>query len=417
MKILVVGGGGREHALIWKLSQSKKAPKIYCAPGNGGIAQLAECVPIGASDVGAICNFAEARRVDMVVVGPDDPLALGCADACEARGIRVFGPRRAEARLEWSKIYAKELMKRHGVPTADFQSYDDAGAALAALASARYPLFVKADGLALGKGAVMAADRAQAEAAVRSMMLDKSFGDAGSRILLEECLEGPEITVLAFTDGNVIKPMLSSQDHKRAFDGDLGPNTGGMGAIAPSPAYTAAIERECAEKVFAPTLDMLRREGIRYRGVLYFGLMLTGGGVRVIEYNARFGDPEAQPLMTLLKNDLIDVFDAVIDGRLDKLELKWENGFSACVVAASGGYPGPYKTGYEIDIAPNAGALVFHAGTRLENGRHYTSGGRVLGVTARGADLREAVARAYEGLRGVSFADMQYRTDIGGGAR
>ena len=497
MKILVVGGGGREHAIVWKLSQSPYAPKIYCAPGNGGIAALAECIGIKADDVGGICAFAVDNRIDLVVIGPDDPLALGLADACEAAGIRAFGPCKAAARLEWSKSYAKDLMTKYGVPTAGYLVCNSADDALAALdlydasgafcvlgaagptantyvtdvtdgsgppagapgsqaaagppCPGRYPLVVKADGLALGKGVLIAADRTAAEAAIRSIMLDKAFGEAGSRIVLEQFLSGPEMTILAFTDGKVIKPMLCSQDHKRAFDGDLGPNTGGMGAFAPTPLCTEPIRRECEEKIFGPTLEMLQQEHIDYRGVLYFGLMLTEGGVKVIEYNSRFGDPETQVILPLMQNDLIDVFDAVIDGKLDGIDLKWKNQYCACVVAASGGYPDSYGRGYEISInnditQPQASpqpkqqqqpppqhimhTMMFHAGTALQaseaqphagtalkasaDGRKLvTSGGRVLGVTALGDTLAESFERAYAGIACVSFKNMYYRKDIG----
>ena len=425
MNILVVGGGGREHAIIWKLAQSPRAKKIYCAPGNGGIAHLAECVDIGATDIDGILSFAKNAHVDLVVIGPDDPLALGLADACEAAGIHAFGPVKAAARLEWSKSYAKDLMRKYGIPTAGYQVFENAADAIAAIASAdaRPPFVVKTDGLALGKGVVVTEDRAEAEAAVRSIMLDKIYGDSGARIVLEEYLTGPEMTVLAFTDGHTIKPMPCSQDHKRAFDGDLGPNTGGMGAFAPSPIYTEAVARECWERIYAPTLGMMRAEGIRYRGILYFGLMLTEGGVKVIEYNARFGDPETQVVLPLLKSDLLEIIDAVIDERLDSVEPEWESGFAACVIAASGGYPGPYKTGYEVSIArsldpdicpTDGGVMVFHAGTREEGGRLVTSGGRVLGVTALGGNLGDALERAYGGILHVSFNEMRYRKDIGG---
>ena len=413
MNILVIGGGGREHAIVWKLSQSAKAEKIYCAPGNGGISGIAECLDIQASDIEMIISNAKALKADLVVIGPDEPLALGLADACESEGIRVFGPRRAESRLEWSKSYAKSLMLKHGIPTANCSICDNAKDALAALANFSAPYVIKTDGLALGKGVIITEDRAEAEAAIRAIMLDRIFGDSGSRVLLEECLTGPEMTVLALTDGKTIKPMICSQDHKRAFDGDLGPNTGGMGAFAPSPIYTEAVEKDCWNNIFMPTLEMMKKESIRYHGLLYFGLMLTNSGVKVIEYNARFGDPETQVILPLMKNDLIDVFDAVIDERLDNIELEWEAGCSACVIAASGGYPGKYATGYEIDIAPLEDVSLFHAGTRKEKSKFVTSGGRVLGVTAVAGTLGGAIEKAYSGIRQVSFKDMHYRRDIG----
>jgi len=415
VNILVVGGGGREHAIVWKLARSPRAKKIYCAPGNGGIADIAECVGIKATDIGGLVSFARSSDIDLVFIGPDDPMALGLADACESAGLRVFGPRKAEARLEWSKSYAKGLMKKYGVPTADYRVCDGCEEALAALESMSGPFVIKADGLALGKGVTVTGDRGEAEAAIRTLSLDRIFGDSGSRVVLEECLSGPEMTVLAFTDGKTIKPMLSSQDHKRAFDGDLGPNTGGMGAFAPSPAYTEAVERECRDRIYAPTLRMLENERIRYHGVLYFGLMLTGDGVKVIEYNARFGDPETQAILPLMKNDLLDVVDAVIDERLDGVTLEWDDGYAACVIAASGGYPGAYGTGYDVGVQRDAGAntLIFHAGTRRDGGRLLTSGGRVLGVTGFGDSLPAAVGEAYRGIRGVTFNNMYYRKDIG----
>jgi len=413
MKVLVVGGGGREHTIVWKLSNSPRVDKIYCAPGNGGIASLAECVPIKADDIDGIIQYAKQIKADLVFIGPDDPLALGLADACEDSGIRVFGPRKDEARLEWSKGYAKNLMRKYGIPTAGYEVYENAEDAIRGLESFRAPYVVKTDGLALGKGVYITDDQSAAADAIKSIMLDRIYGNSGDHIVIEEFLSGVEMTVLAFTDGKVIKPMLCSQDHKQAFDGDMGPNTGGMGAFAPSPVYTADVERECWEKIYAPTMEMLKNESLNYRGIIYFGLILTGEGVKVIEYNSRFGDPETQVVLPLLKNDLIDITDAVIDGRLDEIELEWEDGCCACVVAASGGYPEKYATGFEVNINDDAGALVFHAGTRLENGRFFTSGGRVLGVTAKGGLLAEAVDRAYAAVNNVSFEGMRYRSDIG----
>ena len=413
MNLLVVGGGGREHTLVWKLSQSPDAGKIYCAPGNGGIARLAECLDIQPADTGALIEFAKKAEIGLVVIGPDEPLSLGLADACEAAGLRVFGPRRAEARLEWSKGYAKELMRKYNIPTAGYCCFCDADEAMAALGDFSPPYVVKTDGLALGKGVIITEERTEAESAIRSIMQDKIFGESGSSIVLEEYLSGPEMTVLAFTDGKTLKPMLCSQDHKRAFDGDSGPNTGGMGAFAPSPIYTESVEKECWEKIYSPTLEMLKKESIRYHGVLYFGMMLTDGGVKVIEYNSRFGDPETQAVLPLMKSDLLEVFNAVVDEQLENIVLEWESSFSACVIAASGGYPGKYATGHEINISPGAGALFFHAGTRLMNDSLVTSGGRVLGVTATGDTLGAALEKAYEGIKHVSFDDMHYRKDIG----
>jgi len=413
MNVLVVGGGGREHAIVWKLAASPGIEKLYCAPGNGGIAELAVCAGIKATDIDGIVSFAKNKGVDLVVIGPDEPLSLGLADACGAAGIRAFGPRRAEARLEWSKSYAKDLMLKYNIPTARYRLCNDAEEAMSALDTFNGPYVVKADGLALGKGVVISDDKKAAESAILSMMNDRIFGESGASVVLEEYLEGPEMTVLAFTDGKTIKPMLCSQDHKRAYDGDLGPNTGGMGAFAPSPVYTENVRRECEEKIFNPTLDLLKGESIKYHGVLYFGLMLTGGGVRVIEYNSRFGDPETQAVLPLLKNDLLDVIEAVVDERLESVELEWERGYSACVIAASGGYPGKYATGCEISILPNPNTLLFHAGTQRVNGILVTSGGRVLGATALGETLDEAIGGAYGGVGHVSFDNMYYRKDIG----
>ena len=438
MDILVVGGGGREHAICHKLRQSNRANKIYCAPGNGGISEIAECVAIKATDVAGMVRFAAETPVDFVVVAPDDPLALGMVDALEAAGIRAFGPRQDAAIIESSKAFSKNLMKKYGIPTAEYEIFTDAGAAESYIREKGAPIVVKADGLALGKGVVVAADIAQAVGAVDSMMLDGKFGASGSRVVIEECLTGPEVTVLAFTDGKTIRPMLSSQDHKRAFTGDLGPNTGGMGAFCPSPHYTDEVADICMKSIFRPTVDAMNSEGRPFKGVLYFGLMLTPNGPRVIEYNARFGDPETQPILTLLETDLLDIFEAVEGGRLHELEIKWRCGSACCVVLASGGYPEKYDTGYEITGIANVpdDIIVFHAGTARSEialpdgappagiaGRgiarpcggsaFVTSGGRVLGVTAAGETLEAASARAYEGVSQIHFEKAHFRTDIG----
>lgn len=415
MNVLVVGGGGREHAIVWSLSKSPRVEKIYCAPGNGGIAQLAECVNIKATDIPAMTAFASKNNIDFVVVAPDDPLALGMVDAFEAMGIRTFGPRKNAAIIESSKIFSKELMAKYGIPTAKYSSFTEMDEALSYVREQGAPIVIKADGLALGKGVVVATDLEMAEAAVKSMMGDKKFGESGSRIVVEECMTGPEVTVLAFTDGKTIFTMPSSQDHKRAFDGDEGPNTGGMGAFCPSPKYTEEIAVECMERIFMPTVRAMNSEGRPFKGVLYFGLMLTPIGPRVVEYNARFGDPEAQPILSLLETDLLDIFEAVVDERLDELDIKWSEDFACCVVMASGGYPASYETGYAIEGLESVpeDITVFHAGTARRGDDIVTSGGRVLGITARGETLKGAVDRAYEGVGYISFKDVHYRKDIG----
>lgn len=415
MKILVVGGGGREHAIVWALSKSPRAEKIYCAPGNGGIAQLAECVNIKATDIPKMVKFAKENEIDFVVVAPDDPLALGMVDAFEAEGIRAFGPRKNAAVIESSKIFSKELMDKYGIPTAKYRSFSQMDEALDYVRSQGAPIVIKADGLALGKGVVVAADLEMAEAAVRSMMGEKKFGESGSRIVVEECMTGPEVTVLAFTDGRTILTMPSSQDHKRALDGDAGPNTGGMGAFCPSPKYTEEIAKECMERIFIPTVQAMNKEDRPFKGVLYFGLMLTPNGPRVVEYNARFGDPETQPILSLLESDLLSIFEAVVDERLDELDIKWSKDFACCVVMASGGYPTGYKSGYPIDGLDKVpeDITVFHAGTAQKGEEIVTSGGRVLGITAKGVTLKSAIDRAYEGVSYIRFKDAHYRKDIG----
>ncbi len=416
MNILVIGGGGREHAIVWALSKSPKATKIYCAPGNGGIAALAECVPIKATDVDVMVAWASSHSIDFVVVAPDDPLALGMVDALEAAGIPAFGPRSNAAIIEASKVFSKALMAQYHIPTAKYRSFTEPDAALAYVRAEGAPIVVKADGLALGKGVVVAQTVSEAEDAVRSLMADKAFGEAGSKLVIEECMTGPEVTVLAFCDGTHIVPMPSSQDHKRAFDGNLGPNTGGMGAISPSPNYTPEVAARCMEEIFLPTVNALNAEGRPFHGVIYFGLMLTSDGPKVIEYNARFGDPECQAVLSLLESDLMDVFMACRTGTLDKLEIKWRDEAACCLVLASGGYPAAYQIGYPISGLDAAGktATVFHAGTRkTESGQTLTNGGRVLGVTATGKSLDEAINIAYSSAKHISFTDMYFRTDIG----
>lgn len=416
MNVLVVGGGGREHAIVWALSKSPKITKLWCAPGNGGIASLAECVPIKATDVGAMVAWAQEHHPDFVVVAPDDPLALGLVDALEAAGIPAFGPRANAAVIEASKVFSKGLMAKYRIPTAKYQDFTDLDAALAYIRREGAPIVVKADGLALGKGVVVAQTVAEAEEAARSMMAEGRFGAAGTRVVVEECMTGPEVTVLCFTDGEHLVPMPSSRDHKRALDGDKGPNTGGMGAVSPAPGYTPEIAARCMEEIFQPTIDALKAEGRPFQGVLYFGLMLTPAGPKVVEYNARFGDPECQAVLSLLETDLLDIFLACRAGTLDQLDIRWRGEAACCLVLASGGYPGQYQTGCPITGLGPAGeaAVVFHAGTKLgEEGTVLTSGGRVLGVTATGKTLDEAIDRAYNSARHISFTDMQFRTDIG----
>ncbi len=416
MKVLVVGGGGREHAICLKLAQSPKVTQLYCAPGNGGIAQVAQCVPIKATDVEGMVKWAKENAMDFVMVAPDDPLALGMVDALEAAGIPAFGPRKNAAVIEASKAFSKELMKKYHIPTAQYETFTELDAALSYIDAQGAPIVVKADGLALGKGVVVAATVEEAKAAVRDMMEDKKFGDSGSTVVIEECMTGPEVTVLAFCDGKHLVPMPSSQDHKRAYDGNQGPNTGGMGAFSPSPHYTPEVARRCMEEIFLPTVAALNAEGRPFQGVIYFGLMLTKDGPKVVEYNARFGDPETQAVLSLLDSDLMDIFQACVDGTLDKIDIKWKDQAACCLVLASGGYPVQYQSGYPISGLEEAGqnATVFHAGTKLgEDGQILTAGGRVLGVTALGATLEEAISNSYTAAKPISFQDMHFRKDIG----
>ena len=418
MKVLVVGSGGREHAIIHALAQSPRIEQLYAAPGNAGISQEAVCVPIAANDVAGMVDFAVQQELDLVVVAPEDPLALGMVDALEAAGIRAFGPRRNAAVLEASKIFSKNLMARYGIPTAEYQTFLDMDDAVTYLDGVdKFPVVIKADGLALGKGVIIAHDRQEALQAVTKMMQDQAFGAAGGRIVVEEFLTGPEITVLAFCDGKTLLPMVSSRDHKPVFDGNKGPNTGGMGTIAPNPAYTTEMARECKEKIFLPTVRAMQEEGRPFKGVIYFGLMATPQGVKVIEYNARFGDPETQVVLPLLANDLLDVFEAVVDERLDQVQLQFKPGCAVCVCLASGGYPGSYEKGKPITGIAEAEALsgvqVYHAGTKWEGETLVTNGGRVLGVTAVAGSREEAIAQAYDGVSHIYFEGMQYRADIG----
>ncbi len=417
MKVLVVGGGGREHTIIWKLAQSAHRPELFAAPGNAGIAQLATCVDIKATDVEGIVRFAKDNQIDLTVVAPDDPLMLGMVDRLEAEGLKAFGPRANAAIIEGSKVFSKDLMKKYGIPTAAYEVFDNSEKAIDYLKTVGYPTVVKAEGLALGKGVIIAQNFDEAETAVRDIMCDKVFGNAGNRVVIEEFLTGQEVSVLAFTDGKTLKPMVSAQDHKRAYDNDEGLNTGGMGTFSPSRLYTKAIHDECMQNIFMPTMAAMNAEGRRFKGVLYFGLIMTHAGVKVIEYNARFGDPETQVVLPRLKTDLLDIFMAVADERLDDINVEWADNAAVCVVLASGGYPKAYEKGLPITGIETAESdpdvTVFHAGTRREANGFVTAGGRVLGVTATGADLEAAITKAYDAAQKIHFDKMHYRTDIG----
>ena len=414
MDILVVGGGGREHAVIKALNKSRRSGKIYALPGNGGIAEDAECFPVKATDIEGIVRFARERKVDFAVVTPDDPLVLGCVDALEAAGIPCFGPTKDAAVIEGSKVFSKELMKKYGIPTAKSETFSEPEAAVAYLKNAPYPAVIKADGLALGKGVVIAQNFEEAEAAVKNMMVDHVFGASGSRILVEEFLTGPEVSVLSFTDGNIVVPMLSSMDHKRAKDGDEGLNTGGMGTVAPNPYYTEEIAKECMEQIFLPTIRAMKAEGRTFKGCLYFGLMLTKDGPKVIEYNCRFGDPETQVVLPLLTSDLLEIMLAVRGGTLREDMVRFREGAACCVVLASEGYPQKYETGFEIAL-PETGANedIYIAGAKREGDRLVTSGGRVLGAVATAEDLPRAVEAAYALAGRISFQNAYMRHDIG----
>ena len=420
MKLMVVGGGGREHALIRMLKKNPEVEKIYALPGNGGIAQDAECVEIKATDIDGVARFAAENHIDFAVVAPDDPLAMGCVDRLHALGIPCFGPEARAAEIEASKVFSKRLMQKYGIPTAKCEVFDDAEAALAYVRTTPAPLVVKADGLALGKGVIIAKTNAEAADAVRSMMLEGAFKQSGKRVVIEEFMSGRECTVLCFCDEHAIVPMPSSQDHKRALDNDEGLNTGGMGAVAPTPFYDKATAKRVYDEILKPTLDAMNAEGLNFRGVLYAGLMLTSDGPKVVEYNARFGDPETQAVLPLLKTDLMDIFEAVSKGELEKVNIEWRDDASAaCVVLASGGYPVKYQSGYEItgiDAAEKTGAKVFHAGTKQDGDKLLTAGGRVLGVTALADTLPDALKAAYAAAEKISFKDMHMRHDIGANA-
>lgn len=414
MKIIVVGGGGREHAIIKKLKENKKIEKIYALPGNGGMINDAQCVDIGAKDIDGIVKFAKENQIDFAVVAPDDPLVLGAVDALNEIGVPCFGPKANAAIIEGSKVFSKNLMKKYGIPTAEYEVFDDMQAALSYLETAPVPTVVKADGLALGKGVIIAKTREEARDAVRSMMENKIFGESGSKVVIEEFLEGPEVSVLSFTDGNVVVPMISSMDHKRALDGDEGLNTGGMGTVAPNPYYTADIAKQCMDTIFLPTIEAMKKEDREFRGCLYFGLMLTEKGPKVIEYNCRFGDPETQVVLPLLESDLFTVMKATSEGRLAETEVKFSEKSACCVIVASKGYPVKYESGFEIKLPQtDENSDIFVAGAKVKDGKTVSAGGRVLGVTAIAESLPKAIENAYELTQKVEFENGFYRRDIG----
>lgn len=417
MRVLVVGGGGREHAICHKLRQSGRLTELYCAPGNAGIEKIAETVDIDVMDFGALIEFAKKKKIDLSIIGMDDPLCAGIVDAFEEAGLRVFGPRKEAALLEGSKAFAKALMKKYGIPTAEYEVFEDAKEALAYLEKANFPIVLKADGLALGKGVLICSGLEEAKEAVRRIMVDREFGSSGDRLVIEEFMQGREVSVLSFSDGKIVRIMSSAQDHKRAKDNDEGLNTGGMGTFSPSPFYTGEVDAFCREHIYQKTVDAMRAEGRIFKGVIFFGLMLTKEGVKVLEYNARFGDPETQVVLPRMKNDLIDVFEACIDGRLDEIELEFEDSAAVCVVLASGGYPQSYRKGFVISgleaFENKADYFCFHAGTKRSGEEVLTNGGRVLGITAKGRDLLEARRKAYEACEWVDFEGKYKRNDIG----
>ena len=417
MKVLIVGSGGREHAIAWKVAQSEKVDKIYCAPGNAGIAEYAECVPIGAMEFDKLVAFAKEKEIDLTVIGMDDPLVGGVVDEFEKAGLRVFGPRKNAAILEGSKAFSKDLMKKYNIPTAAYENFDNAEDALAYLETAKMPIVLKADGLALGKGVLICNTLEEAKEGVQSIMLDKQFGSAGNRMVVEEFMTGREVSVLSYVDGKTIKTMTSAQDHKRAKDGDQGLNTGGMGTFSPSPFYTEEVDEFCKKYIYQATVDAMQAEGREFKGIIFFGLMLTEDGPRVLEYNARFGDPETQVVLPRMKTDIVEVFEACIDGKLDEIELEFEDNAAVCVVLASDGYPLQYEKGFPIEgleeFKKQEGYYCFHAGTKFDGDTIVTNGGRVLGVTAKGKDLKEARANAYAATEWVNFANKYKRNDIG----
>ena len=425
MKVLIVGSGGREHALAWKIAQSPRVEKVYCAPGNAGIGQIAECVPIGPMEFDALADFAKENEIDLTVVGMDDPLVGGIVDVFNERGLKVFGPDKKAAILEGSKAFSKDLMKKYSIPTAEYALFTDPKEAEAyvkeyASSGKSFPIVLKADGLALGKGVLICGNEAEALQGISDIMEEKKFGTAGDRLVIEQFMTGREVSVLAFCDGSHIAPMTSAQDHKRAGDGDTGLNTGGMGTFSPSPFYTDELAAQCMEEIFIPTVNAMKSEGREFKGIIFFGLMLTSEGPKVLEYNARFGDPEAQVVIPRMKNDIVDVMLACIDSRLDQIDLEFEDNAAVCVIIASGGYPLSYAKGYEIKgldspvfTGDDPGAMVFHSGTAMKDGSFVSNGGRVLGVTALGDDLRSARANAYRAVKEISFTDSFYRYDIG----
>ena len=413
MKVMVVGGGGREHAIIKALKKSSEITELYALPGNGGIAQDAVCVNIGAKDLDGIVDFALENKIDYAVVAPDDPLVMGACDRLREKGIPCFGPSKAAAQIEGSKVFSKNLMNKYGIPTAKAVCFYDADKALEYVSSCPLPTVIKADGLALGKGVVIAETREEAAEAVRSMMLDNRFGDSGKNIIIEEFLTGPEVSVLAFTDGNTVVPMISSMDHKRALDNDEGLNTGGMGTVAPNPYYTADMAERCMQEIFLPTIDAMNKEGCPFSGCLYFGLMLTPVGPKVIEYNCRFGDPETQVVLPLLESDLFTVMRAVSDGKLSECEVKFSDKHACCVIQASEGYPGKYASGFEIKQTGDIDGEVYYAGAKVAEGKLVSAGGRVLGVTCIGDTLEQAISKAYAATKNIGFENAYYRKDIG----
>lgn len=417
MNVLVVGGGGREHALIRKIKESERVSKVYCCPGNGGISYDAQCFPVSATDIPGVVELAKKLAADLVVVAPDDPLVAGMVDALNAEGFATFGPNAAAAIIEGSKVFSKNLMLKYNIPTAEYKVFDNPCDVLTYINEKNeFPAVIKADGLALGKGVIIPENLEEAEKGVHEIMEDKIFGESGNHVVVEEFLTGPEVSVLAFTDGKCVKPMVSSMDHKRALDGDKGLNTGGMGTVSPNPYYTADIAKECMEKIFLPTIDAMNKEGRTFKGCLYFGLMITPKGPKVIEYNCRFGDPETQVVLPRLKTDIIDIFEAINNGTLSELDIEWADEACACVIAASGGYPKSYPKGIEITGLENGqkdGVIVYHAGTAIKDGKLVNSGGRVLGVTALGSDLQQALDKAYAALDEIHFDNMHFRHDIG----
>ena len=417
MKVLVVGGGGREHALVWKISQSPKVTKIYAAPGNAGMAGIAECTPIKAEDIPGLLAFARANAIDLTIVGPEGPLSMGIVDEFTNAGLRIFGPSRKAAEIEASKRFSKDLMKKHHIPTAEYGVFTDKAAAAAYVREKGAPIVVKADGLAAGKGVVVAETVEEALRALDIIMTEKAYGAAGERVVIEECLTGEEASFMAFSDGRTVVPMASSQDHKRVFDADKGPNTGGMGAYSPAPVVTKQLERKVMDTIMIPTVRAMEKEGRLFKGVLYAGLMIKNNEAKVLEFNARFGDPETQPVMARLDTDLIEIIEAILDGRLSTLEVRWKPESAVCIVMASGGYPGNYEKGKEITGLDKAaglkGVLVFHSGTAMKNGKVVTDGGRVLGVTGLGPAVAAAIDNAYKGARVIGFDGAHYRRDIG----